>query len=438
MSDLDIAKITKDALGYSLPQFQEQTQMAPESPLLKDMHDGSTTPRNFSKAAASTATDLINPTVDVHDPSPAVDDCEMTGMGADVVASPDVRNDAANPPLLPHSPARYASARRSVLQIGRYPQATGRLQLQPRGPATEFEFELCEVVVHRTEIDSSPPQRVQHQLSLGSGDDSVASAPQKPLVAAVTARSAKTIRALAPQRRGSAAAKASTSAVPRPAQTAGIEAFDAIAQQDSFQSGSKSIPCSDSSGATSIPQPPPRSRSRSRIRQTSGVDAVISAASGDGLNELSLVSAPNSIEGYAGRGQASEMTIARPRDVMALPVSAFANPTEQTDLLLHARPRDTTSFGTVSVAAPSEPTARQVPAVSAPAAPSRAGVGVAASSLPARDTHQDKTSAALSGRRPAKSASTKRQSTRNGAAAVSWEERVKISKEKFGDQVEEC
>jgi hypothetical protein len=58
--------------------------------------------------------------------------------------------------------------------------------------------------------------------------------------------------------------------------------------------------------------------------------------------------------------------------------------------------------------------------------------------LPARDTQQDKTAAALSGRRPGKSASAKRQSTRDGAAAVSWDEKVKMMKEKFGDQFQEC
>ena len=441
MSDLDIAKITKDALGYSLPQFQQQTWMAPESAPHEPTGDGSTTPRDYSKAAATSANHFTTPTADARDALPADDDCVMSGMGVGVGASPGARDDAAEPPPAPHSPARYASAKASGSRVARHLKSKDSSQLQPQEPSAELEFELHEVVVHRMETDSSPPQRAQHQRALGSGDDSVASALQKPPAAAVAARSAKAISALAPQRRGSAAARASTSAVPRPAQTARIEAHDADAQQGPSQSSPKSIPPhSDGSGATSIPQPPPRSRSRSRIRQTGGGDAAVSAASGDGHNLQSLALGPDSMEGGLGRGQASHLQSVRPHDVAAPPA---ASPTEQAQARPHARPRDTAAIGAVSadsatVAAPAERTARQAPAASAPAAPSRAGGGVAASPLPARDTQQDKTAAALSGRRPGKSASAKRQSTRDGAAAVSWDEKVKMMKEKFGDQFHEC
>jgi hypothetical protein len=444
MSDLDIAKLTKDALGYSLPQFQQQTRMAPESAPHEPTGDGSTTPRDYSKAAAMSANDFTTPTADARDALPADDDCVMSGMGVGVGASPGARDDAAEPPPAPHSPTRYAAAKASGSRVAPHLKSKDSPQLQPQEPCAELEFELHEVVVHRTETDSSPPQRAQHQRALGSGDDSVASALQKPPAAAVAARSAKAISALAPQRRGSAAARASTSAVLRPAQTARIEARDADAQQGLSQSSPKSmLPCSDGSGAISIPQPPPRSRSRSRIRQTGGGDAAVSVASGDVLNLQSLVSTLRSMEGGAGRGQTSHLPSVRPHDVKAPPASTFANPTEQIGSRLHARPRDTAAIGAVSadsatVAAPAERTARQAPAASAAAASSRAGGGVAALPLPARDTQQDKTTAALSGRRPAKSASAKRQSTRNGASALSWEETVKISKEKFGDQVEEC
>ena len=446
MSDLDIAKLTKDALGYSLPQFQQQTWMARESAPHEPTGDGSTTPRDYSKTAATSANHFTTPTADARDALPADDDCVMSGMGVGVGASPGARDDAAEPPPAPHSPARYASAKASGSRVAHHLKSKDSSQLQPQEPFAELEFELHEVVVHRTETDSSPPQRAQHQRALGSRDDSVASALQKPPAAAVASRSAKAISALAPQRRGSAAARASTSAVPRPAQTARIEAHDADAQQGPSQSSLKSMPphSDDSgSGATSIPQPPPRSRSRSRIRQTGGGDAAVSAASGDGPNLPSLALGPSSMEGGARRGQTSHLPSVRPHNVAAPPAGDLASPTEQAQARPHARPRDTAAIGAVSadsatVAAPAERTARQAPAASAPAASPRAGGGVAASPLPARDTQQDKAAAALSGRRPGKSASAKRQSTRDGAAAVSWEERVRLSKEKFGDQVEEC
>ena len=444
MSDLDITKITKDALGYSLPQFEQQSRMAPVSALHKPTGDGSTTPRGYSTAAATSANDFTTPTVDARDALPADDECVMSGMGVGVGAFPGARDDAAEPPPAPHSPARYASATASGPRVARHLKSKDDPKLQTREPSAELEFELHEVVVHRTDTDFSPPQRAQHQLSIGSGDDSVASALQKPPAAAVAARSAKAISALAPLRRGSAAARAATSAVPRPAQTARVEAHDADAHQDTSQSSPKAMPSrSDGSGATSIPQPPPRSRSRSRIRQTSGGDAAVSATSGDGHNQQSLASGPGSMEGVAGHGQASRLPSMRPHDVVAPPASALPRPTKQAQAQPRARPSDTAAIGAVSAdfataAAAAEPTARQAPAASAPTAPSRAGGGVAASPLPARDATQDKTAAALSGRRPAKSASAKRQSTRDGAAAASWDEKIKMMKEKFGDQFEEC
>lgn len=476
MSDLDIAKITKDALGYPLPQFQQATSTAHEQLQQKGNQDDST--KSYRRSGASATLSNLPPNMAgvPNVPSPD-DDLQMTGMGA---SSPGTGVQAADSPE--QSKNHIQSGLSQTLGLNRSGVSTAKgkerrplpLDTADKSPGS---FELEEVIIHSSDATYGSHQSEEHQRRAISrrgliAEASACTATTPSFVAADAVRKTTTIGALALHRRVSAVPKLLVAAAPKPVQAADEDARLRRVGQDSSQtlqktehalelSSHSTRPLADGAvGVTIIPQPPPRSRSCSRTRPASESASVACATKDDAHIQQSLASHPGSTEGGRASGQVSALASSlpdhsssslaknRPSKVAHAPRHQLSDVPPPSSTKLHTHDRRAAiraahsalslnvsaavhsaqgaDSADISVTPESLSNTSQEPNTSAAVLSPRTGGGIAASSASQDVAHRQRTAAAASSGRSSK----KQLSAR--------ELRVKTLQEQFADRLEEC
>jgi hypothetical protein len=452
MSDLDIAKITKDALGYPLPQFQQATSTAHEQLQQKGNQDDST--KSYRRSGASATLSNLPPNMAgvPNVPSPD-DDLQMTGMGA---SSPGTGVQAADSP----------EQSKNHIQSG----LSQTLGLNRSGVSTAKGKERRPLPLDTA--DKSPGRAISRRGLIAEASACTATTPS--FVAADAVRKTTTIGSLALHRRVSAVPKLLVAAAPKPVQAADEDARLRRVGQDSSQTLQKTEhaleselsshltrPLADGAvGVTIIPQPPPRSRSCSRTRPASESASVAGATKVDAHFQQSLASHPGSTEGGRASGQVSALASSlpdhsssslpknRPSKVAHAPRHQLSDVPPPSSTKLHTHDRRAAiraahsalslnvsaavhsaqgaDSADISVTPESLSNTSQEPNTSAAVLSPRTGGGIAASSASQDVAHRQRTAAAASSGRSSK----KQLSAR--------ELRVKTLQEQFADRLEEC
>jgi hypothetical protein len=323
MSDLDISQLTADALGYSLPQFQQQLHQASH---LKEKLDGfKPFHQSSSASAARTFTSSANVPLNAAGGSSvnAPDgDLQMTGMSFMSKNSPNAGSDAAGPAQSKAASGARATASSLGTARAKITKSRDRKCLTPSETAEKSAvsvFELQEVVVHSAATDV---QSSGNQLPAAHRDKSASATSERFSSAAVgVVKTTSSIGAL-PQYRSS---KSLIAAIRRPAPTAVVD----VAAAD------------DAVGCTIIPQPPPQSRSGFRPRETGG-EAAAAVGTGGVDNRQLLAPAPSVMKGDGAgilhdvlqitssrhRDLSSSLPASRRSEVVHAPAAELQNPLE--------------------------------------------------------------------------------------------------------------
>lgn len=282
MSDLDIAKITEEALGYSLPHFQQQSSAPHDAILKKDkgyfsgeshrLFNASEDPSNIPLQMRSTA-NFSSPD----------DELQMTGMSSLSASSPASNTETEQSKHVNQSGFGRASGRH-VSNFAKYDEQK-EIPFENGSQCPKSLFELQEVVVHSADaaFDSSQQSVVQRRAISHHvpGDDAAQNASNASSSSAIDLCAEKTITAICEpvrHQRRDIGAKSLIAAIRRPVET---EACDvtvkriergAVQSRSMADSGPKlAAQRVDGEECQAIvPPPPPRSRSCSRIRQPSG------------------------------------------------------------------------------------------------------------------------------------------------------------------------
>jgi hypothetical protein len=374
VSDLDIAQITKDALGYSLPQFQQPLPVK-------------------------------------HRPFCQKDD------GTDMKQSI-------------HSPESSAYSTHQTPNVKVEEHQRKHLQLHTVTAASESLIELQEVIIHGADTqDGFPQHKGNHQRMFSSGSvDSNSKATST--TSSIVPKSAKTIGGLAPQRRGNSGAKSLVAAIKMPVEAVG----DGLRMTDQnfpqvHSIAKKTLPsshplalCSDDAVVhMKVPQSPPRSRSSSRPRQAVGYNPTAAVASSVHIDPQSSCFSAASVQLSPDFPVVNQMPLPRSRS------HSRNRAGEET-----SRTATNSSFR----AAPTELQNSQVQA-SAERTPLSSERGIAASATQHVALTHDKKSYASSGP-SLKRHSSKPQNMRDEPPDISWERKTQMIKDRLGVCFEEC
>jgi hypothetical protein len=266
MSDLDIAKITEEALGCCLPQFEQSseepkkqfpaTECLDEFAALSEipqLHAASGAFVSSSHAAVKEEPPLPHPSTKVQTAQSRKFHQKASGNWAALRDAVSSRSSAGD---------QYSHRLPTVKQ----PQATTGGSL----------VELQEVVIAGADTGTGTQSSKVHQrrsiVQRGSSD--VAAALKTTSSGSSAVMAVKTIGALAPEHRGKGGAMALMAAIRRPVEAVG-SSFQMKDPTYNVEQQPSRIPTATVGAAgtvapANIPQPPPRSRSHSRI---SGSDA---------------------------------------------------------------------------------------------------------------------------------------------------------------------
>lgn len=284
MSDLDISKLTADALGYSLPQFQQPAHQASQGDSKQACHEldayanaahapPSKTGR-ISDSSADSALHIIDMSI-TSNCSPVTSNC-----------SPVDNIDVTESPVKSRKTIDKAVTKSSEMTITNISKSMDgdqdHLPFESAKKSSESRFELQEVVVDyaSAEAQSKGTQRgaTCHPSSI---DASVSSASETPSsIAADDVKTIGTLGALTLHRKGTAGSKFLTAAMRKPIAAA-------VVNDDTAD---------ECVGHNIIPQPPPRSRSCSRPMRPGAGEATASAMSGDSRNQESHAPAVDAVE----------------------------------------------------------------------------------------------------------------------------------------------
>ena len=272
MSDLDIAKITEEALGCCLPQF-EQSSEEPK--------------KQFPPTECLDESAALSEIPQLHAASGAFESSSHAAVkGEPPLPHPSTNTETAQSQKF-HQKAsgNWASLRDAVSsRSSAGDQYSHRLPTVKRPQATieGSSVELQEVVIAGADTGTGTQNSKVHQRrSIAHRGSSVVTAALKASSSGSSAVMAvKTIGALAPEHRGKGGAVALMAAIRRPVKAVGSSFQMNDSSCDVEQKPSR-IPIATVGAAVTvaqanIPQPPPRSRSQSRI---SGSDAT--GATGD-------------------------------------------------------------------------------------------------------------------------------------------------------------
>ena len=273
MSDLDIAKITEEALGCRLPQFEQSSskaknhlpqsdnpQFPPDSPAISQLRTSRDTSVSSSKEAAQRELQLTSTDVD----------------------------SAAMQQL---SSANWAALRGAILSKSKIsehclplPTVQPSQALPTVNALQESVFELQEVVIDGADSGAGTPHnkgRQRRSIAHHGAADGTAASVLRISSSSVSnaAMPMKTVSALAPEQRGKSGVRALTAAVRRPieAASASLQTQNSSIHAEQLQTFAANVDTGGTAAQTSI-QPPPRSRSGSRIR---GSDAAGVASAAD-------------------------------------------------------------------------------------------------------------------------------------------------------------
>ena len=284
MSDLDIAKITEEALGCCLPQFEQSseeqkkqfppTECLDESAVLSEipqLHAASGTFVLSSRAAVKGEPPLPHPSTNTETAQSQKFHQKASGNWASLRDAVSSRSSAGD---------QYSHRLPTVKQ----PQATIGGSL----------VELQEVVIAGADTGTGIQNSKVHQRRsiAHRGSSDVAAALKTTSSGSSAVMAVKTIGALAPEHRGKGGAMALMAAIRRPVEAVGSsfqmkDPTDDVEQQPS-RTPTATVGAAGAVAPANIPQPPPRSRSHSRI---SGSDASGATRDVDALNLQPLASA---------------------------------------------------------------------------------------------------------------------------------------------------
>ena len=280
MSDLDIAKMTEDALGYRLPQFEpsssEPNVHSPRAERLDHSSNLKMTHINASIPQPNTLSDtFVSSSNEVAGVQQA--ELELATTNVDISAKPQAQSRK----LHPTTSANWAALRGAVSSKSRGGEQVS--QLSTVQTSQENVFELQEVVIDSADTGAIPQRGKVHQRRSigrrGSAHDSVSASDLNPTSSGTSnaGMPIKTIGLLALQQRGKGGARAFMAAIQKP-----IEASGASSQKNTTSDHVERthiFPANVVDGCTApqtnIPQPPPRSRSSSRIRASDTAGATL-------------------------------------------------------------------------------------------------------------------------------------------------------------------
>jgi hypothetical protein len=374
MSDLDIAQITKDALGYALPQFQQPLPVKHGPPSQKDDD-----------------TDLKQ---SIHSPESSATSTHQT---------PNVKVEEHRPK---------------------------HLQLQTVTAAPESLIELQEVIIHGADTQDGFPHHMGNHRRFSSSDSLDSNSKTTSTTSSIVPNSAKIIGGLAPQRRGNSGAKSLVAAIKRPVEAAveGLRMTDQNFPQvhsiakNTLPSSHPSALCSDDAVVhIKVPQSPPRSRSSSRPRHAVGYDPTAAVASLVHVDTLSSRFSAASMQLSPDFPVVNQMPLPRSRS------HSRNRAGEETSL---------TATNSSFRAAPTESQNSRIQA-STERTPLSSGRGIAASATQHVALTHDNKSDAGSGP-SLKRHSSKPQSKRDEPPDISWERKAQMMKDRLGVRFEEC
>ena len=271
MSDLDIAKMTEDALGYRLPQFEpsssEPNVHSPRAERLDHSSNPKMTHINSSIPQPNTSSDtFVSSSNEVAGVQQA--ELELATTNVDISAKPQAQSRKLHPTTL----ANWAALRGAVSSKSRGSEQVS--QLSTVQTSQENVFELQEVVIDSADTGAIPQRGKVHQRRSigrrGSAHDSVSASDLNPTSSGTSnaGMPIKTIGLLALQQRGKGGARAFMAAIQKPIEAAGASSQKNISSVHVERTHIFPANVVDGCTApqTNIPQPPPRSRSSSRIR----------------------------------------------------------------------------------------------------------------------------------------------------------------------------
>ena len=280
MSDLDIAKMTEDALGYRLPQFEpsssEPNVHSPRAERLDHSSNPQMTHINSSIPQPNTSSDTF---VSSSNEAAGVQqtELELTSTNVDNSAKPQAQSRK----LHPTTSANWAALRGAVSSKSRGGEQVS--QLSTVQTSQENVFELQEVVIDSADTGTVTQHGKVHQRRSigrrGSAHDSVSASDLNPTSSGTSnaGMPIKTIGLLALQQRGKGGARAFMAAIQKPIEAAGASSQKNISSVHVERSHIFPANVVDGCTApqTSMPQPPPRSRSSSRIRASDTAGATL-------------------------------------------------------------------------------------------------------------------------------------------------------------------
>lgn len=471
MSDLDIAKVTEDALGCCLPQFDQSDTLA-------------NPPQNIGSG------NIV--------PAPVGESIEMKIRSNPLTCSSAAGAESHGQPQIL---LEVASAKTAAQHNPEASESKGSRQTRSQNQSEESSvFELQEVVVHGADETAGIPTSAVLQgravVRRSPNDASVCSSSK---TSAVAVKSIKMISALALQQRGKRFANSVTAATQRHIEAAAgddqmkrVDPFSSkmdstsVHSEDSLQTSPQLIVfrAGDAVMQASVPQPPPRSRSSSRIRQIS-VSAAIAATGDDDvhLHQMSSQASTSVARGRASRKVNATMpnhsslspcdtpdalsAELQTQSTAVLPQSATKRRDEtpaRRDHLVQTSLFSASLQGTPShpIAPPKSRSRSRIRVDSASnVAASALGVSPASSDEPARMAFAPETSLRSAGgialsnaaKQEKLSASTSRRSSQGKLESslksrrlkksdepppISWEQHIQMMKDRYGDQFEEC
>lgn len=331
MSDLDIAKITKDALGYSLPQFQEPNSNAHQSHVQKEVGGDVAKVLRSNHASSTPANRLHNIYSSLDDKLPISGRLDQSSSHQDrKIGAQDLQAEQQDIRL-------NVSSTRSGLHSNISPISRERATCGAKvGQVQHSPFELHEIVVHGTQAEIGHSTNVQHvrstshRVSMNDDADSIADKTSSSVM--IAGKNIKSIRALTSQQnKARAGTRSLIAAIQRPVKVAGTAPYSDPPNLHSLPKDSvMKHPhppyvysfLRDDGFATHISalQPPPRSRSCSRTGRACEKESANVKASDDVHHNHLHAQVPYSIKGARDTPQIS----------LALPPHELLSPPSRT------------------------------------------------------------------------------------------------------------
>ncbi len=303
MSDLDIAKITEDALGYRLPQFNQHSEELNTCSSLNQSHKPEN-PKIISSKSNGIEKQGRQFQAEKFELEKVAVDCDESEAVMEMSSPSSPNLSAANGDTLPHgqiaSKIEFVARRLSVFSSPKSNESI--LKLPSAQVHVADGTELCEVIISGGNSDDAAgvgQLRSQQQQTIMHGGQTVhrdaAAAGDDCAPPASTYRAAalhtKTLAALALNPRGRGSINSFLAAVRKPIETRDNEERSPSRSRFALPtSNASSQPGLGTSvyvaapqrqvhlaaAQSQIPPPPPRSRSRSRNMATATIDSPVS------------------------------------------------------------------------------------------------------------------------------------------------------------------